>query len=511
MNWRPVTVIVLSSFVASAHGNVIVNGDFEHGLSGWDAEVHGSASATVVGAIASNALLLAAGSINQAGDASVTQALPPIQVNDIKKLSVSTHIAGVSPKPYVLFNYTDGSSSGSFFGTAATDPFTWFEEDLKQYLTSGKVLKSIKMRIADSIVVNPVFAYIDNIVLETVTPSPKNLLQNPGFEQYSLYGPQNTQANFVSWTEGPTPPTSIPFANTYAAYPQEFGPVNRSKSSNLAYVLGGNIATSFVTQYVKPLGRSDEDIDSGGVNFSLAAWMGGFSKQDDDAVIELTFLSESNSQLGNVLLGPVTAANRGNRTRMQFASTTGVVPPLTRAMSVKVEMRRFAGVTNNGCADDISLVLFGAPAKMRGDGTIPGYTGAPDSMVLNAALLDPITSNVVAEAAVRWGADGSFAFEAPVPAGTYDIALRAPNSLRTVIKNIRVADGGAAEFDFNLVLGDINQDNYIGTDDYLVLNASFDSTEADPEFDARADLTGDKYVGTDDYLILNSNFDTPGD
>lgn len=63
----------------------------------------------------------------------------------------------------------------------------------------------------------------------------------------------------------------------------------------------------------------------------------------------------------------------------------------------------------------------------------------------------------------------------------------------------------------NLVAGDLTGDNYVGTDDYLVLNDTFDLSTGDPNFAAVADMTGDGYVGTDDYLLLSNNFDTFGD
>jgi len=62
-----------------------------------------------------------------------------------------------------------------------------------------------------------------------------------------------------------------------------------------------------------------------------------------------------------------------------------------------------------------------------------------------------------------------------------------------------------------LINGDINGDNYIGTNDYLRLNSSFDRSMGESGFDTDADLNGDSYVGTDDYLILNQNFDLSGD
>ena len=72
-------------------------------------------------------------------------------------------------------------------------------------------------------------------------------------------------------------------------------------------------------------------------------------------------------------------------------------------------------------------------------------------------------------------------------------------------------DTGLVPVNFLLINGDCDKDNYIGTDDYVILNKSFDKSKGDAGYDARADLNEDNYVGTDDYLILNRNFDTQGD
>lgn len=64
---------------------------------------------------------------------------------------------------------------------------------------------------------------------------------------------------------------------------------------------------------------------------------------------------------------------------------------------------------------------------------------------------------------------------------------------------------------FDTYRGDADGDNYIGTDDYLILNASFDLYKGDPGFDPRADFDGNGYVGTDDYYRMNAAWDQEGD
>jgi|GEM_PF-6256660 len=59
--------------------------------------------------------------------------------------------------------------------------------------------------------------------------------------------------------------------------------------------------------------------------------------------------------------------------------------------------------------------------------------------------------------------------------------------------------------------GDCDNDDYIGTDDYLIVSNAFDTVEGDPLWDPRADLTQDGVVTTDDYLLVSANFDVFGD
>ena len=68
----------------------------------------------------------------------------------------------------------------------------------------------------------------------------------------------------------------------------------------------------------------------------------------------------------------------------------------------------------------------------------------------------------------------------------------------------------SVNLEFNLLPGDCNNDNFVTTDDYLILNASFDRSNGEPGYDDRADFTGDRYVGTDDYLLFNDYFDRAG-
>lgn len=103
-----------------------------------------------------------------------------------------------------------------------------------------------------------------------------------------------------------------------------------------------------------------------------------------------------------------------------------------------------------------------------------------------------------------------FTFSPDLPFGNYVLKMRSSKSLWQS-QEITLDKNPISLSTLFLINGDCNGDNYIGTDDYIILNDSFDLSVGDPDFDARADLDYDEYVGTDDYLILSQNFDRTGD
>ena len=105
-------------------------------------------------------------------------------------------------------------------------------------------------------------------------------------------------------------------------------------------------------------------------------------------------------------------------------------------------------------------------------------------------------------------------------AGNYSVTTTQRGPFRVSVKtrhwlsggaNTLITDAGASGMNHTLLNGDTDGDNYVGTDDYLIINGSFDLSQGDAGYDPRADITGDAYVGTDDYLIVNANFDKKGD
>lgn len=93
--------------------------------------------------------------------------------------------------------------------------------------------------------------------------------------------------------------------------------------------------------------------------------------------------------------------------------------------------------------------------------------------------------------------------------GLTSVGVKGTHWLRATA-NVTITDAGGTIAPISMPNGDCDGNNIVGTDDYLIINDSFDKSIGDVGFDARGDLDGSGYVGTDDYLILNKNFDDSG-
>jgi hypothetical protein len=130
------------------------------------------------------------------------------------------------------------------------------------------------------------------------------------------------------------------------------GPSDRGKN----FFGGGNVVKSTATQTVD-LSSGAQAIDSGGVTYLLAGWLGGYSGQADNAQVTVTFLNASGSSLGSGRIDPLTPADRHGTTGFFKRTATGSVPAQARAARVVITATRFEGTYNDGYSDDVSLVL----------------------------------------------------------------------------------------------------------------------------------------------------------
>lgn len=106
-------------------------------------------------------------------------------------------------------------------------------------------------------------------------------------------------------------------------------------------------------------------------------------------------------------------------------------------------------------------------------------------------------------------------------AGNYSFTTTRTENLRIMFKRLHWLrksafvtvnpNTGLSGLNVSLKNGDCDTDNYVGTDDYLLLSKSFDTVAGGAGYFKYADLDESGYVNTDDYLILNKNFDDYGD
>lgn len=99
------------------------------------------------------------------------------------------------------------------------------------------------------------------------------------------------------------------------------------------------------------------EIDAGGVSAALAADLGGFSTQTDNAGVTATFLGADGQQLGKLTIGPVTATDRNNVTELLPRTGSATVPSTTRTIRVVITATKVEGSYNDAYIDNVSLSL----------------------------------------------------------------------------------------------------------------------------------------------------------
>lgn len=105
--------------------------------------------------------------------------------------------------------------------------------------------------------------------------------------------------------------------------------------------------------------------------------------------------------------------------------------------------------------------------------------------------------------------DGEFevVWEAGLPAGVYDVAIRGTHWLQRVVAGMSLPGG---VLDVKLANGDIDGDNEVTLFDFGGLVRAFGSMPGDANWNPNADLDGDEEVSLFDFGILVSNFGMVG-
>lgn len=192
-----------------------------------------------------------------------------------------------------------------------------------------------------------------------------NLIANSDAEA----GPGGTGgavASIPGWTASTPAPTVVLYGS--GAYPSltDPGPVDRGTK----FFGGGNSASTSLSQTID-LGFGSTAIDAGEATFDLSGYLGGFSSQNDQVSFTLTFLDSGSQAIGSsTVLGPVLAADRANATGMLFRQFAGAVPVGARSATTVLQFTRSSGTSNDGYADNVSLVVSAAPALVPEAGTV---------------------------------------------------------------------------------------------------------------------------------------------
>lgn len=169
--------------------------------------------------------------------------------------------------------------------------------------------------------------------------------------------------------------TVAKYAAVGGSFPTTTDPGPPDRGNN--FFAGGTGASSSATQSIDVLINAAA-IDTGNTTFDLTGYLGGFANHGDNATLSITFESATGTALGTASIGPVSAADRGNVTKLLPRGTSGNVPTGTRQIEVLLQITRTTGSYNDGYADNLSLVLTAPPNNAPSANDDPTTAGDPN-------------------------------------------------------------------------------------------------------------------------------------
>lgn len=154
--------------------------------------------------------------------------------------------------------------------------------------------------------------------------------------------------------------------------------------------------------------------------------------------------------------------------------------------------------------------LRGWVARMPKPGTVEAavnlldFGGDVELQTVVVELRSPGSSTALESHSIPVDSIGMIRFVTPLR-GNYDLAIKGSHWLRAV-HPVNITSTCVTASPFNLLNGDIDNDNEIGIGDYAVLSSSYNSAPGDPNWVVGADLNGDESVDIADYSILSANY-----
>jgi len=157
------------------------------------------------------------------------------------------------------------------------------------------------------------------------------------------------------------------------------GPLARGNN----YFAGGPTNGNCYATQDRDISASAAQIDSGTVQYFLSGYFGGFHRQDDYALLTVSFLDASNAALGIDSIGHVMSADRTDSTSvgsLLLRKTLGTVPVGTRKLHFVLSMIIDPTLPNNayndGYSDNLTFLM-----------ATPDNPGASLSIVMTKGIL----------------------------------------------------------------------------------------------------------------------------
>lgn len=167
----------------------------------------------------------------------------------------------------------------------------------------------------------------------------------------------NAEAGAAGWTAfaGTDLFQSVAYGNNWVL-PTQPGPVDRGR-----FLFAGQSSPASAGYQLYDVSNLSGLIGSGNASFKLDGYLGGWSNQGDNALVYVSFLDGASTEIGSAILGPVTAADRANKTGLLYRETQGFVPVGTVQINLSLSMERLNSTDNDGYADNLSFVINTAP------------------------------------------------------------------------------------------------------------------------------------------------------
>ena len=124
-------------------------------------------------------------------------------------------------------------------------------------------------------------------------------------------------------------------------------------------------------------------VNSGRVRYILSGYFGGEVNNPNTAQFHMFFETGTGSSKGEVIVGNVTPAERGNKTGLLYREKTGFIPAGTQQINLLLQSGYFSPGSDlrTGYADNLSLVLVPVreylPLAISGQASLPPKTGFP--------------------------------------------------------------------------------------------------------------------------------------